>query len=166
MNFENALKVQQAFREFADISHWHSPHAVTLTMKQGIGDPLEPASPTEFLTPDKAVQNFGHFMNLLNRKVLGKRFQHHGVRLPVIPVIEGTKTKRYHYHAIIDCPPDDLKERFSELIHETWVKTRFGYKEVKIDPDCDDGFTKYISKLRDKASIHDSIDWINYHNPN
>lgn len=159
-------RIQAAFRAFADIEHWRSPHAVTLTMKQGVRDPMEPASATEFLTSEKAVQNFRHFMNLLNRRVLGKRFQHHGKALSVIPVIEGTKQKRYHYHAIIDCPRADLQEVFPDLIREAWVKTKFGYYEVNIDQNCDDGWTKYISKLRDKTSISDSIDWTNYHNPN
>lgn len=166
MSLTNQLRIQQAFREFADISHWHSPHAVTLTMKQGVRDPMEPASATECLTRDKAEQNFRHFINLLNRKVLGKRFQHHGICLPVIPVIEGTKTKRMHYHAVIDCPRDDLKEGYAELIQSLWVKTKFGYRETNIQADCDKEWTKYMSKLKDKTSIADAIDWINYHSLN
>lgn len=159
------IRIQQAFREFATIDHWHAPHAVTLTMKQGIRDPFEPASATEFLTPEKASANFRHFMNLLNRKVLGKSYERHRQGLRVIPVIEGTQSKRYHYHAVIDCPRDDIAEEFPQLIHDTWIKTRFGYNKLQIVENCDAGWTKYISKLRDKTSIHDSIDWINYHNP-
>lgn len=71
MSLADQRRIQHAFREFAAFDHWHSPHAVTLTMKQGVRDPLEPASATEWLTHDKAVQNFRHFTNLLNRRVLG-----------------------------------------------------------------------------------------------
>lgn len=44
MSLAEQLRIQREFREYADISGWHCPHAVTLTMKQGIRDPLEPAA--------------------------------------------------------------------------------------------------------------------------
>lgn len=165
MPFAEQLRIQREFRKYADISDWHSPHAVTLTMKQGVRDPCEPAAAIERLTADKAVQNFRHFMNLLNRNALGKRFQRHGMRLPVIPVLEGTQTKRMHYHAIIDCPRDDLKDRFPFMIEDAWSKTKFGYRQVHIRPDCGRIWTKYISKMNDKPSIADAIDWENLHRP-
>lgn len=154
--------IQDAFRGFARIDHWHSPHAVTLTMKQGMRP--EPFGLTEYLDRQKAVQNFRHFMNLLNRRVLGKQFQHHRKRLPVIPVLEGGgRGRRLHYHAIIDCPRDDLDELFPLLVQSVWAKTKWGYYETDIQPDADRGWVNYISKPYDKPDYADAIDWENCH---
>jgi hypothetical protein len=157
--------IQNVFREFACIDHWRSPHAVTLTMKQGIRAPYEPAAATEYLDQQKASRNFRHFMNLLNRRVLGKRFQHHDERVSVIPVIEGGRTKRLHYHAAIDCPRPDLEGLFPLIIQSTWNRTKWAYGIIDIQSNADSGWINYISKTRDKPSYADAIDWENYHNP-
>lgn len=156
------LQLQQAFRRFAQIDHWRSPHAVTLTMKQGMRS--EPYSPTEYLDRQKAVQNFRHFMNLLNRKVLGKRFQHHEQRLAVIPVLEGDgRGRRLHYHAIIDCPREDLDGLFPLIVQTAWEKTKWGYSQTNVQADADRGWVNYISKKYDKPNYADAIDWENCH---
>ena len=36
MTKDQTLAYQKSVREFADISHWSGPHAVTLTLKQGL----------------------------------------------------------------------------------------------------------------------------------
>lgn len=157
--------IQSAFRQFAKTDHWLSPHAVTLTMKQVLRPSFDPAAATEYLDLRKASQNFRHFMNILNRRVLRKRFQHHGQRLSVVPVIEGGNGKRLHYHATIDCPRADLVGLFPLIVRSAWSKTKWGYYEIDIQPSADDGWTNYISKLRDKPNYADAIDWENYHNP-
>jgi len=132
-------------------------------MRQGIRAWDEPASATEFLNAQKAIQNFRHFMNLLNRRVYGKRYQHHGVRLSAIPVLEGGRGKRLHYHAVIDCPLVELEDSFPNLIQTAWEKTKWGYNQIDIQPGADNGWINYISKLNDKPNFADSIDWENYH---
>ena len=162
MNYSKLKRYQSAFREFADISDWHSPHAFTLTMKQGIRPPFEPASATEYLTREKASQNFRHFMNLMNKRVFGKAASHHGKRLPVIPVIEGGSEKRLHYHGVIDCPRDDLIGLLPMIVRSTWAKTKWAWNEIDIQPDADRGWINYISKTNDKPDYANAIDWENF----
>jgi hypothetical protein len=155
-------RLQSAFRDFAQIGHWRSPHAVTLTMRQGIRP--EPFSPTEYLDRQRAVQNFRHFMNLLNRRVLGSHYQRKRQRLPVIPVLEGSgRYRRLHYHAVIDCPRDDLDGVFPLLIQSVWAKTKWAFVQTDVRPDADEGWVNYISKTYDKPDYADAIDWENCH---
>lgn len=160
MSHHNSIKkYQQAFREFADLSRFANPIAVTLTMKQGIKIGLS----FQWLSREIAIQNFRHFMNLLNFKVYGKRFKRHGVRLQTIPVLEGDDLTRLHYHCIIDRPDEIDFDRFSWLIETCWKQTLWGYNQTDIQSDCDEDWTKYISKYRGKTDYIDSFDWSNTH---
>lgn len=116
------------------------------------------------LTPELAVQNFRHFMNLLNKRMYGNAARRHGKRLPVFPVHEGGGSKRLHYHAMIDCPRDDLRDTFPALIDEIWRSTQWGYYQTKVTA-ADEGWITYVTKLRDKPDLASAIDWMNYHNP-
>ena len=49
-----------------------------------------------------ASQNFRHFMNRLNNKILGSAAKLHGRRLKTVAVIEANADGRLHYHAMID----------------------------------------------------------------
>ncbi|WP_267383035.1 hypothetical protein, partial [Sphingomonas sp. GC_Shp_6] len=108
MNRTQAIKHQSSFRQFAQMDHWAAPHAVTLTMKQGVPVANGQRSVMAILDPEKASQNLGHFHRVLSRKVLGKPADRFGVKLPMIPVIEGGNGKRIHYHILIDCPRTDI----------------------------------------------------------
>ncbi|MES2986605.1 MAG: hypothetical protein V4808_01740 [Pseudomonadota bacterium] len=136
---------------------------MSLTMKQGIRPQDEPASATEYLAAEKASQNFRHFMNVLNRSALSRRSYRQGVRLSVIPVLEGGNHKRLHYHAVIDCPDEELRGRFPSKIESAWAETKWGYHQIDIQSAADSGWINYISKLKDKPNYADSIDWENYH---
>ena len=165
MNRTETLRYQSAFRDFATINHWNAPHAVTLTMKQAVPVANGQNALMAFIDPAKASQNLGHFNAVLSRLVLGKPADRFGQRLSMIPVIEGGDGKRMHYHLLIDCPRDDLKSDFPRLVRETWLRTQWGYNQIDIQPDANDGFKFYFSKLRDKPNYADAIDWANYHNP-
>ena len=114
------------------------------------------------LTPAVASQNLKHFLNLLNKRVNGKAHSRFNVRIPVIPMLEGGSGSRLHYHLMIDCPRDDLKPVYPQLIQSLWGRTQWGYDQIDIQADADSGWINYISKLRDKPSFEDSIDWVNY----
>ena len=161
MTFLSTHRHQQAFREFSRIDGWNAPLAVTLTMKQGI--PIDQSRRAyERLTPERASQNLRHFLNLLNKRVYGKAYTRFNVRVPVIPILEGGTRSRLHYHLTIDCPRDDLLPMYPELIRSLWARTRWGYEQIDIQADADNGWINYSSKLRDKPSFEDSIDWVNY----
>lgn len=161
MTYLSKLRHQQAFREFSRIDGWNAPHAVTLTMKQGVSSNDQYGRAYERLTPERASQNLRHFLNLLNKRVYGKAYTRFNVRIPVIPILEGGTRSRLHYHLMIDCPRDDLKPVYPELIRYLWGRTQWGYDQIDIQADADRGWINYISKLRDKPSFEDSIDWVN-----
>jgi hypothetical protein len=66
-----------------------------------------------------------------------------------------------HYHAVIECPRDDLIPVFPILIEECWGKTDWGYDQVHVTPDANDGWVQYMTKLRSKPDFACSIDWMN-----
>ena len=168
MNYAHRTDIERyrdGFLAFSSIERWKNPFAVTLTLKQQLEVEVRSCRIRIPITKETASQNFGHFMNLLNRKVLGKRFSRFGERIRVIPVIEGGFRKRLHIHAVIDCPRDDLRDSFPTAIREAWSHTRWGYWQADIQADADLGWIEYISKTRDKPSYADAIDWMNYHNP-
>lgn len=173
------MSLRQAFIQFCPLEHWALPCAVTLTLKQGKKSSFTQADSIslgidttrfggevwETLDPLKAAQNFRHFMNVLNRQVYGHSYERHQKRIRVIAVLEGSKYKRYHYHALIDCPHPKEFFEFPKLIRDSWQKTHWGYKAIKVDLQADDGWIVYIAKLKDKEDYGSSIDWMNFYNP-
>lgn len=163
MNRTQTLQHQSAFRDFARIDHWHAPHAVTLTMKQGRQVDSGRSSMHLVLTPHEAEVNMRHFINRLSKKVFGNAASRYGKAVPIIPALEGGNGKRLHYHAVIDCPRDDLLGQFPAMIQDTWLETPWSLRETDIQTYADAGWVNYISKLRDKTNYADSIDWSNVH---
>lgn len=158
-------RIQTAFRDFARTDHWTCPFAVTLTMKQATDAVDGDRKVKVFLDPDKASQNLSHLLNRLNKRIFGNRAKRFGNGLRVIPVLEGGRGERLHYHLMIDCPREELQDRFEPMINEIWQQTQWGFRQTDIRPYADDGWKDYISKLRDKPDYADAIDWRNYHNP-
>lgn len=163
MTNRNTIRHQRAFREFASIERWNAPFAVTLTLKQGLMLEGDYGKIYVKLTPERASQNLNHFLNLLNKQVNGKAHSKFKVHIPVIPILEGGSGKRLHYHLMIDCPRDDLKDGFPYLIQSLWKRTRWGYDQIDVQANADKGWITYSSKIGDKPVYLDSIDWVNYH---
>ena len=159
-----AHSLQHSVRQWIDIDNWHHPFAVTLTLKQRIGGDGGVSSAAENLTTESASRNLRHWLNVMNKQVYGSAAQRHGKRLPVIPVLEGGRGKRLHYHLAIDCPRDELIEFFPAMVATSWRKTLWGYGQTDVQP-SDKGWLTYITKLRDKPDFGSSIDWLNCHNP-
>lgn len=165
MNRTECLAYQKSFREFARIDHWAAPHAVTLTLRQGLmaafpqGDTFIP------LTREAASQNYSHFLNVLNRRLFGKAADRYRKGVNSISVIEGGGGgKRLHMHGTIDCPRHDLLPYFPDIVTEAWHRTQWAHNQIDIKSGVDAGWTKYMSKLDDKPSYIDGIDWVNYRN--
>jgi len=68
-----------------------------------------------------ASENFRHFMNRLNHKILGSAGKLHGRRLMSFAVIESNANGRLHYHAMIDRP-----NLFVKISH-TWSLSKQPY---------------------------------------
>lgn len=129
--------------------------AISLTMKQGIDG--------FFLDQQRASQNFRHFMNVLNRKIYGKRFQRFSKRLSIAPTLEHSSSGRLHYHALIKCPTLEengySKSKLCSAIKTTWPKTAFGSKQMEIESSVDEGWIDYITKF---LNVKDDFDWQNF----
>ena len=132
---------------------FQNPAAVTLTMKKRAGG--------RAADPIIASENFRHFRNRLNHTVLGSRAKRHGARLSMVVVLEMSADHRLHFHCIIDRPYHCPFPQFEAIIREQWWKTDFGYHQVDVQDQSDDGWTDYILKQRQKRSLLDSIDWAN-----
>lgn len=165
MTLSNTLRHQQAFRDFTHIHGWNAPFAVTLTMKQGVKVESGYGFQIIRLTNERASQNLGHFLNLLNKRLYGNAHQRFGSAVRVIPILESGGGKRLHYHLMIDCPRNDLKGLFPQLVRTLWTQTQWGYDQTDIQADADKGWINYISKSNDKPNYNDAIDWVNYNNP-
>lgn len=130
-----------------------APAAVTLTMRKRYGG----RSADDIV----ASENFRNFRNRLEHSLLGSAVKRHGKHLLMIVVLETSADNRLHYHCIIDRPYHCAFQRFEAVLREQWAKTDFGYRQVDIQDQPDEGWTDYLLKPRQKRSLFDSIDWAN-----
>lgn len=157
LEFRNRFQIRETqaqVRNWLAGSTWQRPFAITLSLKQRLPDRAER------IDTISASQNVRHFANLLSRRCFGSAHKRYGRRVQMFSVIEGGGTKRLHVHAMVDCPSADLELAFPEFIRTAWEKTRWGYREVDVQP-CDDGWLSYLLKLRDKPEFDISLDWQN-----
>jgi hypothetical protein len=142
--------IQQTLRDVLYKPSWEGWWAITLTMKQGVD--------RQRLDEMTGSQNFRHFMNVLTKKVFGNTGVRFGRRIEVIPVIERSSAGRLHYHIAIKVPESVEIDRFEALVEESWKRTRFGYRELKIERELDDGWIDYMTKPKN----WNEVDWQNY----
>jgi hypothetical protein len=79
----------------------------------------------------------------------------------MVSVVETGADDRLHCHCIIDRPHHCSFERFNVLVREQWRRTDFGYDQVNIQDQANEGWTDYLLKQRQKSSLPGSIDWSN-----
>lgn len=156
---------QSAIREWISDTQWVNPFAVTLNLKQVIQIEADHGRVFIHLDDQKASRNLRYFINKVSRHYLGNTTRRFGSRLPVIPVLEGGKGKRLHFHLMIDLPPSATIEEVYPLFVTTWMGTQWGYGQVNIQQRPDGGWLNYITKLRDKADAGEAIDWTNLYHP-
>jgi hypothetical protein len=131
---------------------------ITLTMKQG--------NRSVRLDPIRSETNFYHFMKRLEKKTFGKSGERYKKEIKRFPVLEFTNS-RYHYHLLMEIPKFSNgnrieKEKFFELINDSWKKTEFGYEQIHIiDFSLSDGnrWRSYITKFQ--SSENNRVDWGN-----
>jgi hypothetical protein len=138
-----------------DPDKFANPAATTLTMKERVG--------CRNADPIVASENFRHFMNRLNYKILGSAAKLHGRRLKTVAVIESNADGRLHYHAMIDPLHYCSFETFKGVVADQWLRTDFGYRQIDIQDAATAGWTNYMLKFRQKTSLLDPIDWNNCH---
>jgi len=143
-----------------------NPIAVTLTLRQSVIVNQNGLDHWVSLTPGMASQNLRHFRNRLNKRLLGKKSSRFSASIPMIPVLEGTAFKRYHYHLLVDWPFDDGLNDIRYSILMDWSKTQWGYHQIDVQENADRGWINYITKSADKVDLASSIDWENLTAPN
>lgn len=134
-------------RDYIQQTDLKNPFAVTLTMNS--------------VQWRSHSQNFRHFMNRLNQSFLKSGYRRYGKRLTVIPIIEGTRDVRPHYHCIIDNPFPERDREFVNTLKESWNKTLLGQSKVQVEPMESNKWISYITKLSSKSDIRESVDWEN-----
>jgi|SRR5665213_687939 len=147
------IRCRDELQRMINSARFLAPAAVTLTMKKRNGG----------RAADQIVasENFRHFRNRLERVLLGSAAKRHGRHLAMVSVVETSADARLHYHCIIDRPYHCSFERFNVIVREQWRRTDFGYDQVNIQDQANEGWTDYILKQRQKSSLLDSIDWNN-----
>ena len=156
---------QATIRDWLSHHQWTNPFGVTLNLKQVLHTETDWGRSTISLDEKHASQNLRHFLNRINREYLGNAARRFGKRLPVIPVLEGINGHRLHYHLLIDLPEKVGLEEAYPLFVTEWIQTQWGYGQVNIQQNVDDGWLDYITKLRDKIDVSEAIDWMNLHYP-
>jgi hypothetical protein len=156
---------QLAIRDWLSATAWSNPFCVTLNLKQAVGIEADNGRSFVRLTEQHASQNLRHFLNRLGKRYLGNAARRYGKKLPIIPVLEGGTGHRLHYHLIIDLPATATLDDVYPLFVTEWMKTQWGYGQVHIQPCRDDGWLNYITKLRSKIDVGESIDWMNLYHP-
>lgn len=152
----NKFQLQRAeLHKFIDLQSFTNPAAVTLTMKMRVEGKSNDM--------DAASANFRHFMNRLNHTILKSAAKRYGKRLKVFCVRECNAEGRLHYHAVIDRPSHVGIEEFTSTIRHLWGRTDFGYREIDVQDEINEGWLSYLLKNRQKDSVLDSIDWENCH---
>lgn len=150
-----SVQIQLILRELFATARFSLPAAVTLTMKKRAGGKL--------IDSISASQNFRHFRNRLNAKLLGSKAKRYGGKLKMVVALETGIDGRLHYHAMIDRPHYWSFEDFKSTIVEQWQRTEFGYRHIDVQDHANNGWVDYITKYQQKASgsLLDSIDWTN-----
>ena len=146
-------KIKKSFLEFANSILWSNPYAVTLTLKQRVDN----------LAIDIMIasQNLKHFLNRLNRWFFGNGSTRFNKSIQVVPIIENNHLTRYHFHAAIERPSHVNELDFDHAVRQCWLKTKWGYNHIDIQPMTDNGWIEYISKVNSKSEYDLAIDWVN-----
>ncbi len=142
-------EIKNKIKSFSYIEDIEKYWGVTLTLKQSLDN--------KRLDRITSSQNFKHFMNVLNRKIFKNSYKRYDKRLSVVPYIEDSINDRIHYHITIENPYPLDPDKFESLLRQTWVQTRWSYKQIHIERNIDNGWIDYCGK-----GSNENIDWVNY----
>jgi hypothetical protein len=149
------LRLQAAIRKFCSIEAWERPVAATLTMKQG----LRLNGMYIGLTRELCSQNLRHALNVLDKRCFRNAARRK--QLKCVAILEQDASDRWHYHLALDRPPRVDQFHFDFLVKTVWWNTMWGHNQIELSFDADDGWIRYVTKLRSKAEYDEAIDWAN-----
>jgi hypothetical protein len=159
------LEHKATLLRLCDISAWRSVVGLTVNLKQSIRTPHG-----GFVMVDEfaAKTAFKRYMNALNRRIYRSAYRHHDKQLSVIPILEKSDGGRWHYHLAVEPPAFMTADQFTELATLLWLDGELGYGHGQADPNVDQGWLIYITKLRTKNAFEHYLDCLDVdalHNP-
>lgn len=140
---------------------WRGWYSLTLTMKQYIRVKSEYRTGTFNLSLDEieATQNMRHFLNRINKAILGSAFTRYGKRVLVVPSLECGDNNHLHYHLLIKVPDHISQIQLHSLVLSNWMKTKWGLWQMDIQETYSSGWLNYITK--DTTMDFANIDFFN-----
>ena len=148
---------------FGSVRFWSKPIAATLSMKQAI---CQPSGHWEVVDSINASKNMLFFTSWVNRSVYGSSFNRYNKKLRWIPILEGEKDVRWHYHVVFEPPGHLSYTEVIDVVDTKWKRSRFGYHETEYKPVHDDGWLNYIMKPFGKDRLEawtDCVSWQSVH---
>jgi hypothetical protein len=147
---------QETHRYLAESLNAGNTLAITLTQKQIVD--------RQRIDDIVSSQNVRHFLNFLNREVYGRQRNAKKQKINLFIVRETSFNDRHHLHLIVESPFHIPLEDFRAAILRCWMKTKFGYFNVKVEEVHDlSNWTDYMLKQKTKGNWYDAIDWENCH---
>lgn len=144
---------------------WKNPVRLDLNMRRGIGFPKVSDSAGAYnlkymngafqpVLRDMAVANVRHYLNLLNRYVLGLNGRKIRKRIGTfccIPVVEKKPDGRYHTHISMELPDSIKFSDFKPKAKQLWARTDLSYGNTNVTKlYAPEGYIGYQFKFENK----------------
>jgi hypothetical protein len=135
------MSTKKTIAEWLIKNSWRSIWGISLTFKQA----RRQQNIWVQIDETQAKRAFKHFLNRLNRSLYGRNFRQYGRRLKVIPVLEKTRSGRWHYHLAIEAPAHIDAKEFARRIRQAWYQVDWAYEEMDIQPNANAAWiTEYL----------------------
>lgn len=132
---------------------WNRRLALTLTFRSGSRSGR---------SREAAKQTFRHYLRRLSRKALNDPHGRRGLKLKVVPVIEGGERvheTRLHYHCVFRVPDYLSDVEFATMCLHEWASMEDGStQQMQAFLNPDEGWNEYILKWRSKPVYVDALD--------
>jgi len=146
-------------------TNWRNPVRLDLNMRRGVGFPKVSDSTGSYnlkymngsfqrVLRDMAVSNVKHYLNLLNRYVLGlnsRKIRRRQGTFCCIPVVEKNPDGRFHTHISLELPSNIKFSDFKPKAKRLWARTDLSYGNTNITKLYEpEGYIGYQFKFKNK----------------
>ena len=140
---------------------WIGWYSVALTMRQSLTAKSSDRTGKFRFNIDESVasQNMRHFLNRMNKSILGSSGQRYRKRLLAVPCYEYDTNNRLHYHLLLKVPNHISKTQLHSLVLSNWMKTKWGLWQIDLQETYSSGWLDYITK--ETTMDFDNIDFFN-----
>lgn len=140
---------------------WIGWYSVSLTMRQSLTAKSSDRTGKFRFNIDESVasQNMRHFLNRMNKSILGSSGQRYRKRLLAVPCYEYDTNNRLHYHLLLKVPNHISMTQLHSLVLSNWMKTKWGLWQIDLQETYSSGWLDYITK--ETTMDFDNIDFFN-----